>query len=313
VNLERAVRLYVERKLSFGFHYEYSCAIHRSLLRSIGDVPLRSITPRQIEAFLNGPRTGNSAWHQKYDTLERFFRFWVSRGKLKRVPMPRAIPKQPVTFVSYIYSRAELRRLLDATLVRKRRCRCVIAPETLRTFLLFLYATGVLVGEAVALLRRDIDFSKETITVRSSYPGRTRVIPIGPAVHKLLSDYLRSRVRQQHRAATVFVDNNGKAISRPTLVGCFQRVRKTARVTRHVHEVYQPRMHDLRHTFAVHRLTSWYEEGENVVVLLPALAAYMGHVGIGAMERYLSLTPAHYRRQVTELSAPLIRKRSLKR
>ena len=279
----------------------------------MGDVPLRSITPRQIEAFLNGPRTGNSAWHQKYETVERFFRFWVSRGKLKRVPLPRAIPKQPVTFVSYIYSQSELRRLLDAALVKKRRCRSVIAPETLRTFLLFLYATGVLVGEAVALLSKDINFAKDTITVRSSYPSRTRVIPIGPAVRKLLSEYLRSPVRRQHGATTVFADNNGKALSRPTLIGCFQRIRKSAHVARHVGEVYQPRMHDLRHTFAVHRLTSWYEEGENVLVLLPALAAYMGHVGLGAMDRYLSLTPAHYRRQVTELSTPLIKTRPSRR
>jgi integrase/recombinase XerD len=276
----------------------------------MGDVPLRSITPRQIEAFLNGPRTRNSGWHQKYETVERFFRFWASRGKLKRTPMPPAISKQPVTFVSYIYSRAELRRLLDAALVRKRRCRSVIAPETFRTFLLFLYATGVLVGEAVALLCRDINFSKDTITVRSSYPYRTRVIPIGPAVHKLLTDYLRSPVRQKHKAANVFVNDNGEALSRPTLIGCFQRLRKLAKVARHADEVYQPRMHDLRHTFAVHRLTSWYEEGENVPVLLPALAAYMGQVGMNCMERYLSLTPAHYRRQVTELSAPLMKKRT---
>jgi integrase/recombinase XerD len=288
VNLERAVRLYVERKQSLGFHYERSSATYRSLLRTIGDVPLRSITPRQIEKFLNGPRTRNSGWHQKYETLEGFFRFWVSRGKLKRAPMPRAISKQPVTFISYIYSRAEIRRLLDAAAVRKRRCRSVIAPETFRTFLLFLYATGVLVGEAVALRCRDINFSKDTITIRSSYPYRTRVIPIGPAVHKLLSEYLRSPVRKEPRAATVFVDNNGGALSRPTLVSCFQRLRKSANVARHVDEVYQPRMHDLRHTFAVHRLTSWYEEGDNVLVLLPALAAYMGHVGMDGMERYLA-------------------------
>lgn len=292
----------------------------------MGDVPLRSISPKQVEAFLNRPRTGNlspeqleaflnrprtgnSGWHQKYEMLERFFRFWVVRGKLKRVPMPTPIPKQSVTFVSYIYSRAEVRRLLDAALVRKRGCRRAIAPETFRTFLLFLYATGVLVGEAVALRRSDINLSKDTITVRSSYPYRTRVIPIGPAVHRLLSEYLRSQVRKKYAAATVFVDTNGKALSRPTLISWFQRLRQSAHVTRHANEVYQPRMHDLRHTFAVHRLTSWYEEGENVLVLLPALAAYMGHARMSAMERYLSLTPAHYRRQVIELSAPLMKKR----
>jgi len=310
VNLRRAVRLYVERKKSFGFHFDASSANHRSLLRTLGDVPLRSITPKQIQVFLNGPRTGNSGWHQKYETLERFFRFWVSRGQLKRAPMPKPIPRQPITFVSYIYSRAELRRLFDAALVRKRRCRSVIDPVTFRAFLLFLYATGVLVGEAVSLLRRDIDLSKDTITVRSSYPFRTRVIPIGPGVHKLLADYLRSPVRQKHDAANVFVNDHGKALSRPTLVECFQRLRKRANIVRHVDEVYQPRMMDLRHTFAVHRLTSWYEEGKNVPVLLPALAAYMGHAGMDGMERYLSLTPAHYRRQVKELSAPLLRKRT---
>ena len=86
-----------------------------------------------------------------------------------------------------------------------------------------------------------------------------------------------------------------------------------ANVARHMDEVYQPRMHDLRHTFAVHRLTSWYEEGENVLVLLPALATYMGYVGMNVMERYLSLTPAHYRQQVTELSGPLKKKRTPQR
>ena len=136
------------------------------------------------------------------------------------------------------------------------------------------------------------------------------MIPIGPAVHKLLTGYLRSPVRHKHNAANVFVNENGEALSRPTLVGRFQKLRTAANVARHMGEVYQPRMHDLRHTFAVHRLTSWYEEGENVPVLLPALAAYMAHVGMNAMERYLSLTPAHYRRQVTELSTPLIKKRA---
>jgi hypothetical protein len=62
-----------------------------------------------------------------------------------------------------------------------------------------------------------------------SYPYRTRVIPIGPAVHKLLTDYLRSPVRLKHKAANVFVNDKGDAISRPTLVECFQRLRKRAK------------------------------------------------------------------------------------
>ena len=224
------MRLYVERKQSLGFHFE--AAIHRSLLRTLGDMPLRSITPRQIGAFLNGPRTGNSGWHQKYETVERFFRFWVLRGKLKRVPMPPTIPRQPITFGSYIYSRAELRRLQCRT--RQKTALSVRHRPRNVVGLLALSLRNRHVGRrGRGPCMKDINFSEDTITDRSPYPHRTRVIPIGPAVRKLLADYLRSPVRQKHGSANVFVNDNGEALSRPTLVGRFQKLRTVANVSRH--------------------------------------------------------------------------------
>jgi integrase len=68
-------------------------------------------------------------------------------------------------------------------------------------------------------------------------------------------------------------------------------VRKQAGVERNDGASYQPRLHDLRHTFAVHRLTSWYREGADVQKLLPQLSVYLGHVCLSSTQVYLSMTP----------------------
>jgi integrase/recombinase XerD len=72
----------------------------------------------------------------------------------------------------------------------------------------------------------------------------------------------------------------------------FRRVCTQAAVCRHDSPRYQPRLHDLRHTWAVHRLVAWYEEGADVQRLLPPLATYLGHRNIAATQCYLTMTPA---------------------
>lgn len=71
----------------------------------------------------------------------------------------------------------------------------------------------------------------------------------------------------------------------------FCRLRESAGVHRHDGARYQPRLHDLRHGFAVHRLVSWYRQGADVQRLLPQLATYLGHVHVAATQRYLTMTP----------------------
>jgi site-specific recombinase XerD len=68
-------------------------------------------------------------------------------------------------------------------------------------------------------------------------------------------------------------------------------VREHAGVSRDDGARYQPRLHDMRHSFAVHRLTSWYQQGADVQKLLPQLATYLGHVNIAATQVYLTMTP----------------------
>lgn len=89
----------------------------------------------------------------------------------------------------------------------------------------------------------------------------------------------------------------------------FRRLRRIAGITRNVAASYQPRMHDLRATFAVHRITTWIKSGLDLNRMLPALAAYIGNVGLQSTDQYLALTPERFRKELRKLSPQRGRKR----
>jgi integrase len=91
--------------------------------------------------------------------------------------------------------------------------------------------------------------------------------------------------------APFFVGRNGKKVNIYTLDGAFQQLREYAGLRRVGGPRCQPRLHDLRHTSAVHRLTAWYREGKDVQMLLPQLSAYLGHTHLAATQVYLTMTP----------------------
>ena len=91
--------------------------------------------------------------------------------------------------------------------------------------------------------------------------------------------------------ASLFLTRNGTPLARSTAENIFRRLRIRAGVRRSDGSRYQPRLHDLRHAAAVHRLVSWYREGADVNRLLPQLATYLGHVHIAGTQRYLTMTP----------------------
>ena len=91
--------------------------------------------------------------------------------------------------------------------------------------------------------------------------------------------------------APFFVTKLGERIPNDLLRRAFRRLRKQSGIRRDDGARYQPRLHDLRHSAAVHRLTTWYREGKDVQKLLPLLSTYMGHAEIGGTQHYLTMTP----------------------
>ena len=294
MKLAEAIELYVQRKRDSGCRFYASERVLRGLLRKVGDLRLSRIGLPQVKSFLQGPKTSAATWRCKHGEVRRFFEYWLRRGEVASLPIPPNLPRCPQTFVPYIYSRAELQRLLDATPLAQPaidKHRCVIAPQTFRTLILFLYGTGLRLGEALNLRRDDVNLNHSVITVRDTKFYKSRLVPVGPDVRKLLSEHLRSRSGDDATSRHLFETRKGAPIHLETVDISFRRLRQAAEVSRQDVTTYQPRIHDLRHTFAVHRLTAWYRAGADVQRLLPALSTYMGHVDIFGTQRYLTMTP----------------------
>lgn len=300
MTLFESIRTYVDRKRSFGLRYEISGRNLRSFANQVGDIPLGSVTPRQIASFLDGPRTSTSTWRAKFNLIKHFFEYWAARGMLQTLPMPKIRPPSTCTFVPYIYSRAEVRRLLQGTRISQSREACSMDSATFRTFLLFLYATGALVGEGLRMSQEDVDLTNDCVTIHGTRFNRVRRIPIGSDLHDRLRRYLDSVPRNYRRK--FFANKDGSTINAITVGKSFARLRRVSGIVRRAGSYYQPRMHDLRHTFAVHRLTDWFNQGGNLNRMLPALSAYLGQVGLCSAERYLSMTPERFRNQLVKLS-----------
>ncbi|KAA6457561.1 hypothetical protein DYQ86_22290 [Acidobacteria bacterium AB60] len=308
MTLLEAVAIYVERKRSEGCFYGKSEKDLLSLSNHVGKSSLNRVTARQIASFLDGPKTSPFTWEKKYGLLRSFFDYWLARGEIDALPLPAKRRTSHRAFIPYIYTHSEIRALIKATRTSQRRRFCRIDARTLRTLFIFLYGTGTLVGEAKRLQVEDVDLKKGLLTIRAHHHNRPRTIPIGPDLKKILGEYLESRLRQGPSAGHFFTNKTGESLNVSTLSATFLRVRRQSEVERCDGARYQPRMHDLRHTFAVHRITGWIRHRADLNRMLPALAAYMGQAGIGSTERYLSLTPERFRTQLDKLS-PMRRKK----
>jgi len=301
MKLSDGIEEYVVRKHARGHIFEKGQANLMAFSRQIGDVDLSQVRTHQILTFLNGAGTGAITWRLKYQVLVRFFDFWSSRGATTELLMPPPRPKVRQTFVPYVFTRAELRALLKATKQNQKPIRSV-DRQTLRTFILVLYGTGALVGEILGLKLDDVNLGSGMLAIRSKSCSRLREIPIGADLSDVLRKYLIWRSRRGFQSSYLFVAKDDNPVPNRSMNNNFQRLRQIAGVLRHDGGLYQPRMQDLRYTFAVHRITSWIRNGADLNRMLPALAAYMGQVGLGSTERYLAMTPERFRKELGKLS-----------
>jgi len=119
-------------------------------------------------------RPVTTTWFGKLSRLRQFFKYAVSRGYLSALPLPTVLPQRPPTFVPYIYSQDEIRRLLR-TIDSDRRSAC-LEPATIRTLVLLFYGAGLRLREATNLTRADVDLSRSLLTIRNTKFGKKRVL-----------------------------------------------------------------------------------------------------------------------------------------
>lgn len=291
MKLQHVIDRYITFRRTLG--EKYAGGALRSFGRAMGvRANIEKVRVKQVEAFLVGAGPITLTYHIKLGALRPFFRYAISRGYLGSAPLPTTIPKYPPAFVPYIYTHDELRRLLHEVDSDQRR-QTRLEPVAIRTFLLLLYGAGLRLQEALKINRRDVDLDNSLLTIRQTKFDKTRLVPIGPQLRRSLIHYASrtTRVKAVGNETPFFTTRTGTRIPARTIEHNFRHFCDRAAIRRTDSQRFQPRMHDLRHTFAVHRLTSWYKQGANLQRLLPLLSVYLGHVCLKHTQVYLSLTP----------------------
>jgi integrase/recombinase XerD len=291
--LKNVVDAYLSRQRSLGMRFESAGQLLCRFSRTMGNLKIDEVTPEAVADFLLTKGALSTTWLLKYKVLTGLYRFAMSRGYVNRSPLPGILPNLPPQQTPYVYSTEELRRLVEATTtLRVGHIPSVAAMY--RTLLLLLYGSGMRIGEALGLTLQDIDIAEQIITVRDTKFFKTRLVPVGPKLTRELVGHIERRRQLPMpggNQSPLFTTRDGRAWSYPRVVSLFQHVRRAAEINCPVGEPRPPRLHDLRHTAAVHRLLAWYRSGQDVQRLLPQLATYLGHINIRSTQRYLQMTP----------------------
>lgn len=293
MKLATVIEAYIALQQSLGLRSKTARRSLRRFGRQMGDVHIDNIQSEQVLGFLQGTGPLSSTWRTKYRLLFGLYRFAISRGHVATSPLPLTLPKFPPQQTPYIYSTEELQRLLDATSTLDSTCARLQAPM-FRALILLLYGSGLRVSEALGLTMRDVDLEQRIVTVRDTKFYKTRLVPIGPKLTlelTSLADRRRRLPMPDGEDSRFFASRTGAYWDYPRVITLFQRVRRAAGIGCPPGELRPPRMHDLRHTAAVHRVVTWYRSGQDVQRLLPQLATYLGHIEISSTQRYLQMTP----------------------
>jgi integrase/recombinase XerD len=282
------VEAYLAARRAFGVRLDREGRYLRQFVRETGNMSLPDITPAAVTNFLRGGGTPTATWRTKRSSLAGLYRYAIARGLVAVSPLPEYPPKLSPPQTPYVYSSIELQRLLDATALLNHPASRLQAM-TYRTLLLLLYSSGLL-----ALRVSDVDLARRLITVRDTKFYKARLVPIGSRLSQHLAAYLDRRrilALPQGEISAFLCSRTGHGFYYTQIITTFQRIRSAAGIVTPAGERRPPRLHDVRHTAAVHRVVAWYQAGKDVQRLLPQLATYLGHADIRSTQHYLQMTP----------------------
>lgn len=239
----------------------------------------------------------NTTIYHKYVIIQQFANYMTNCGLYAYVPsLPLEKDNQ---FIPYIYTHDEIEKLFNsADSLQLRyfdpRCSMFVMPTLIR----LLYATGLRISEALNLINRDVDFNGKSILIRETKTNRDRLIPMSESLESLLRQYMAERARlpitnADAPTSNFFVTPNGTGISICNAYYFFRKILKMSGIS-FVGGGAGPRVHDLRHTFAVHALMSLSKLGKDIYCTLPVLSVFLGHKNVSSTEGYVRLIAEIY-------------------
>ena len=285
---------FVQYKRALNRKYDTDTEILRLLDRYIHS---RRITEWQtidgsvIDDFIRSrPRVSACSYNQLLGVLRRFFNFAVMQEWIQSSPVTASPRRITGTRIPYLFDLATARRLLAVARCLPEGSRTRHRGLVYETVFALLYGLGLRVGEVARLKLADADLIQHTLLIRDTKFGKTRIVPLGPNLAQRLKRY----VEQRHGVSpdlelSLFSYTKRGSMSTTGISMTFHAL--VPKLELHVPPgVSSPRLHDLRHSFAVATLLRWYREGIDPNCRLMSLSTFLGHVDPASTAVYLTIT-----------------------
>lgn len=225
-------------------------------------------------------------WAHRLGSVRGFARYLKSIDPATEIPPLDVFGARQQRPTPYLWSAEEIGALLDGA----RQLRPELRSATCETLLGLIVVTGMRLGETIGLNREDVNLSTGVLTIRYAKFERARLVPLHPSTTAALASYAqcRDRLCPTPRSAAFFLSQAGTMLRVKSVDATFNTITtgiglRTATV--------KPRIHDLRHSFAVQTLIDWHRAGADVGAGMAVLSTYLGHVSPAGTYWYLSAAP----------------------
>lgn len=291
------IKDFVEQKQSLGL--KYNAAIE-TLNMFDSFCAGRNITdPTMTDALYSEwcrkrPTENETTHHIRVGYVRQFSKYLCENG-IKVTAALHLLPRGSKAFVPYIFSEEEIRRFMSAVDQTNEKpnpgspIRHLVHPALFRT----LYGCGLRANEALKLKTEDVDLESGSILIRAAKGGKDRMVVMSDSLLHFCQAYRSKNAVKQFESDYFFPARDHGYYDSSTVYEDFRKYLKLSGIP-HRGRGNGPRLHDFRHTFAVHVLNNWAKQGKDLYVCLPILQRYLGHASIAATEKYLQLVPEAY-------------------
>jgi integrase len=285
--LEAQVHDYLRLRRALGFKLERHGRLLPQLVAYLEAAGAATVTSELAIAWARLPeRARPNHWAARLAVARGFARYLKTIDPATEVPPPGVFPARRHRPAPYLWSQEEICRLLEAA----RALPSPMRAATHEALFGLLATTGMRLGEAVGLQRRDVDLAAGVITIREAKHDRSRLVPLHRSTAQALARYVarRDRLCPRPRSTAFFLSRAGTALERSAVDKTLRNITTSLGIrTATVH----PRAHDLRHSFAVATLIGWLRSGVSVDERMAVLSTYLGHVAPADTYWYLSASP----------------------
>ncbi len=281
----------IEQKRSLGYKYESEVQILRRFDKFCVDYyhDEKNLTVDLVMDWSKKRPTEKAATLQNRITPVKELAKYMTRLGLDAFIFPRGMMPRPTRYIPHIYTNQELKKIFS----QADKChycsqvpyRHLVMPEFFR----LLYSCGMRLSEARLLKVQDIDLTLGVIKIVNAKLGKIRQLPLSPEMLKRLNSFYQTVHLFSQPEDWFFPGYHGKPMTRGNVEKNLRKFLWQARIP-HGGRGKGPRVHDLRHTFAVHCLRKWTLESKDLRAYLPVLQAYLGHVSLSDTAYYLHLT-----------------------